>query len=131
MTAEENNAVVLRYIEEVWNQHNLDGIDELVSPEYLNHAATFYQVVEDVHGLQGRRPGCRSGSSWPQPGGDRPCRLLAGVAGWFSDVVLHGGLEERVEEAEGSRPGRILALRRRGEQRRPVLCAELRQAHIV
>ena len=39
MTAEENKAVVRRYIEEVWNGHDLDAIDELVSPEYLNHAA--------------------------------------------------------------------------------------------
>ena len=38
--AEENKALVYRYVEEVWNQHNLDAIDELVSPEYLNHAAT-------------------------------------------------------------------------------------------
>ncbi len=39
-TAEENKALVRRYIEEVWNQHNLDAIDDLVSPEYLNHAAS-------------------------------------------------------------------------------------------
>ena len=38
--AEENKAVVLRYIEEVWNRHNLDAIDGLVSPDYLNHAAS-------------------------------------------------------------------------------------------
>ena len=38
-TAEENKAVVLRYIEEVWNGHDLDALDGLVSPEYLNHAA--------------------------------------------------------------------------------------------
>jgi hypothetical protein len=39
MRAENNKAVVRRYIEEVWNGHDLDAIDELVSPEYLNHAA--------------------------------------------------------------------------------------------
>ncbi len=39
-TAEENKGLVRRYIEEVWNQHNLDAIDDLVSPEYLNHAAS-------------------------------------------------------------------------------------------
>lgn len=38
--AEENRAVVLRYVEEVWNRHELDAIDDLVSPEYVNHAAT-------------------------------------------------------------------------------------------
>lgn len=40
ISAEENKAVVLRYIEEVWNGHDLDAIDGLVSPEYTNHAAT-------------------------------------------------------------------------------------------
>jgi predicted ester cyclase len=40
MTAEEYKAVVRRYIEEVWNGHDLDAIDELVSPEYVNYAAT-------------------------------------------------------------------------------------------
>jgi len=39
-TAEENKAVVRRYIEEVWNQHDLDAIDGLISPQYINHAAT-------------------------------------------------------------------------------------------
>jgi steroid delta-isomerase-like uncharacterized protein len=40
MSAEENKDLVRRYIEEVWNGHNLDAIDELVSPEYFNHAAS-------------------------------------------------------------------------------------------
>jgi predicted ester cyclase len=39
-TAEGNKTVVLRYVEEVWNRHNLDTIDELVSPGYVDHAAT-------------------------------------------------------------------------------------------
>lgn len=39
MSAEENEAVVRRYIGECWNDHDLANIDELVSPEYLNHAA--------------------------------------------------------------------------------------------
>ena len=39
-TAEANKAVVLRYVEEVWNGHDLDAIDGLVSPAYVNHAAT-------------------------------------------------------------------------------------------
>lgn len=40
MAAEENEAVVRRYIEEVWNLHDIDDADELVSPDYLNHAAS-------------------------------------------------------------------------------------------
>jgi predicted ester cyclase len=39
-TAEGNKAMVLRYVEEVWNRHDLDAIDELASPGYVNHAAT-------------------------------------------------------------------------------------------
>jgi predicted ester cyclase len=39
-TAEGNEAVLLRYVEEVWNAHDLDAIDGLVSPEYVNHAAS-------------------------------------------------------------------------------------------
>jgi predicted ester cyclase len=38
--AETNKAVVLRYVEEVWNRHDLAAIDGLVSPDYVNHAAT-------------------------------------------------------------------------------------------
>jgi hypothetical protein len=40
MSAKENKAVVRRYIEECWNDHDLVNIDELVSPDYLNHAAS-------------------------------------------------------------------------------------------
>src|SRR5919107_6261249 len=32
--------MVHRYIEEVWNRHNIHAVDELVSPDYLNHAAS-------------------------------------------------------------------------------------------
>jgi predicted ester cyclase len=39
-SAEENKAVVRRYIEECWNDHNVDATDEFVSPDYLNHAAS-------------------------------------------------------------------------------------------
>ena len=55
MSAEENKAVVLRYIEEVWNGHDLDATDELVSPEYLNHAA----ITEEY-----RRGGARRAVEW-------------------------------------------------------------------
>ena len=40
MFAEANKAMVRRYIEEVWNRHNIDAVDELVSTDYLNHAAS-------------------------------------------------------------------------------------------
>jgi predicted ester cyclase len=32
--------VVLRYVEEVWNEQDLDAIDGHVSPEYLKYATT-------------------------------------------------------------------------------------------
>jgi hypothetical protein len=38
VSAEENKAVVRRFIEEVWNEHNQSIIDEVVAPDYLNHA---------------------------------------------------------------------------------------------
>lgn len=47
MTTEQNKAVVLNYIEEVWNRHDLDAIDGLVSPDYVNHAAS---TAEYQHG---------------------------------------------------------------------------------
>ena len=42
-TAEGNKAMVLRYVEVVWNRHDLDAVDELVSPGYVNRAATTYE----------------------------------------------------------------------------------------
>jgi steroid delta-isomerase-like uncharacterized protein len=47
--------VVLRYVEEVWNGHDLDAIDGLVSPEYLNHAASTAKY---------RRGGARLAVGW-------------------------------------------------------------------
>jgi len=35
--SEENKAVVRRFIEEVWNNGNLDVIDELVSEDHVDH----------------------------------------------------------------------------------------------
>ena len=55
MSAEENKAVVLRYVEEVWNGHDLDAIDGLVSPEYVNHAASTEEY---------RRGGARRAVEW-------------------------------------------------------------------
>jgi predicted ester cyclase len=40
VSAEGNKVVVLRYVEEVWNGHDLGAIDGLVSPDYFNHAAS-------------------------------------------------------------------------------------------
>ena len=55
MRAEENKAVVRRYVEEVWNRHDLDAIEGLVSPGYFNHAAGIAEY---------RRGGARSAVEW-------------------------------------------------------------------
>lgn len=39
MPAEENRAVIRRAYEELWNERNVDVVDELVAEDFLNHAA--------------------------------------------------------------------------------------------
>ena len=69
MPAEENKAVVLRYIEEVWNRHDMDAIDGLVSPGYVNHAAT-----TDGYRHGGARLIWKYGRRLISPGNLRPSR---------------------------------------------------------
>jgi len=46
MTTQENKAIVRRFVREVWNEQNLDVVDELYSPDYVGH---WYQLGgEDV-----------------------------------------------------------------------------------
>ena len=49
MSAEGNKAVIRRLLEEVYNEGNLDVVDELMAPDIFNHAA----VPEHQHGLDG------------------------------------------------------------------------------
>ena len=49
MSAEDNKAVIRRLIEEVYNQGNLDVVDELVAADIFNHPA----VPEHQHGIDG------------------------------------------------------------------------------
>jgi steroid delta-isomerase-like uncharacterized protein len=35
--SEQDKAITLRVFEEVWNQGNVDAIDELLSPDFVNH----------------------------------------------------------------------------------------------
>ena len=39
MSAQENKALVRRFVEEVQSGGNIDAIDELCSPEFVNHSA--------------------------------------------------------------------------------------------
>lgn len=38
MSLQKNKATVLNFVEQVQNQHNLDAIDELFSPNYVDHS---------------------------------------------------------------------------------------------
>jgi steroid delta-isomerase-like uncharacterized protein len=40
MSTASNKAIVERFYEEVFNRRNIDAIDELVSPEFVNHDPT-------------------------------------------------------------------------------------------
>lgn len=51
MSADENKALVRRFFEEAWNGHNPNVVDEVVSPDYFNHAA----VAEHQHGTAGAK----------------------------------------------------------------------------
>lgn len=39
MSAEENKAIIRRYIEEAWNRGNLGIVDEVMSPDYARYMA--------------------------------------------------------------------------------------------
>ncbi len=55
MSAEENKAVVHRLLEEGWNQHNLDVIDDLNAPDLVDHSAP--------PGFPSDKAGARQGSA--------------------------------------------------------------------
>ena len=40
MSAEENKALFRRAYEELWNRGNLSAADELIAPDFINHAAS-------------------------------------------------------------------------------------------
>jgi steroid delta-isomerase-like uncharacterized protein len=39
MSPEDNKAIIRTYVETIWNQQQLDRADELVAPDFLDHAA--------------------------------------------------------------------------------------------
>lgn len=48
----ENKAISRRLLEEAFNSGNLDVVDELVSPEFVNHDAA---LPEPTHGIEGAK----------------------------------------------------------------------------
>jgi steroid delta-isomerase-like uncharacterized protein len=50
MSSDENKAIVHRFIEEVQNQHNLAAIDELFSPDFVDHSAS-----AGMNGIEGTK----------------------------------------------------------------------------
>jgi len=46
---EENKALILRLVEEVYNDNDLDVLDELLAQDFVNHSA----VSEHRHGIEG------------------------------------------------------------------------------
>lgn len=91
---EENKAIVQRLLEEVFNQHNLAVIDELVSPDYQ------YHDLDPGHSLHG-------------PAAYR--RLAASILAAFPD--LHLTIEDLI--AEGDRV--VARWSARGTHRGPLL----------
>ena len=47
MSAEENKAIVRRYFEEAWGKGNLDVMDELMAPDFVNHGSVPGHPVTD------------------------------------------------------------------------------------
>ena len=50
MSVEENKAIARRFIEEVWNQRNIDVFDELLAADFVHHdepCASKVQVAEE------------------------------------------------------------------------------------
>ena len=48
MTIGENKAIVLRFLEEVWEKGNLDIVDEIIADEHVHHITT-----RDLRGPEG------------------------------------------------------------------------------
>jgi steroid delta-isomerase-like uncharacterized protein len=51
--ADHNAAIALRYFEDVWNRGDLDVLDELLTPDYVNHTPS---APNPAPGPQGLKP---------------------------------------------------------------------------
>jgi steroid delta-isomerase-like uncharacterized protein len=53
VSAEENKALVRRSFEEVFNQGNLDAVEELFAPDYVLHDPTSPEEIRGTEGMRG------------------------------------------------------------------------------
>src|ERR687889_693630 len=58
MSPEDHEAMIRRYIEEVFNRHDLDGLDQYWATDLVSH----WMGQETLRGLPACRPG---GKGWP------------------------------------------------------------------
>lgn len=47
-----NKALVRRYVDEVQNGHDLDALDTIFAPDFIDHAATFDGLFQGIEGLR-------------------------------------------------------------------------------
>lgn len=50
--SEESKSLLLRYAEEVWNQRNLDAIDEIFAPEHAYHDPILTELPRGPEGVR-------------------------------------------------------------------------------
>ena len=102
MSTEENKVLARRFLEEVFSEGNLDAIDELFAPDWVDHDAA---RPEALHGSEGAR------------------QLVEGYRGAFPD--LHITVEDQVAEGEkvvtrwtarGTHQGELLGIPPSGNQ---------------
>lgn len=52
MSAEENRALIQRFVEEAFNRGNLDVVDEIYAPVYVAHTAGFHEQTPGPEGVK-------------------------------------------------------------------------------
>ena len=53
MSAEENKAIMRQYFEGAWEQGNIDLLDELLAPDYVNHTPATPDLPTGPEGVKG------------------------------------------------------------------------------
>ena len=78
--SEQNKALARRVFEDVWNQGDVDAIDELMSPDFVNHGSP--------PGIPSNREGFK--------------QMVAMYTSAFPDIHFH--IEDQIAEGDTSRP---------------------------